>query len=148
MTDIEQSFMDEIDARFPYEDRERCAALIDRGIAISPNAAFAVLHEICRPGRGVSVSADRLMEHLAYWRSAFKHPAADMLAEVAEAMIHRRDLPVEDVIGRMRILAQYPGLYAALAILYFSCDDVDERIEPVDAEIRNNWGRALDRGHQ
>jgi len=144
MSNIERSFMDEIDCRFPYEDWDRCTGLVDRGIAISPNAAFGVLHEICRPGRGVPVSADRLMQLLEYWRSHFAHPAAHMLVEVAASMIHSRDLPVEDVIAKMRILAQYPRLHAALSILYFSCDDTEGSLEPIDAEIRKEWSALPD----
>ena len=144
MSNLERSFMNEIDARFPYDDWDRCTALIDRGIAISPNAAFSVLHEICRPGRSGPVSADRLTQLLEYWRSHVEHPAAPMLAEVAASMIQRRDQPVEDAIAKMRILSRFPGLYAALSILYFSCDDTKGSLEPIDAEIRKDWGALAD----
>jgi hypothetical protein len=117
---------------------------IDRGITISPNAAFAVLHEICRPPRSVRISVDRLIQLLEYWRSRFDHPAADMLVEVAISIIHERDLAVQDVMTKIGLLADYPGLYAALSILYFSCDDPDKRLEPVDAAIRRRWGSPPD----
>jgi hypothetical protein len=135
----EKEFRDEIDCRFPYGDLDQCKSLIDRGIAISPEAAFAVLHEICRPGRGVPVSADRLIQLVEYWRSRFDHPAAEMLREVAHSMILKRYLPVDEVIARMGILAEYPGLYSALAILYFSCDGVEGRLDPIMAGIKKRW---------
>jgi hypothetical protein len=140
MTDnAERAFLDQIDCHFPYDNLDQAIGLIDRGIAISPNAAFGVLHEICRRPRGVPVPHGRPMQLLSYWRTRFNHPAVDMLAEVASAMIDGRDLDVDDVIAKMAILSQYPRLYAALSILYFACDDVDERLEPIDAEIRKRW---------
>jgi len=45
------------------------------------------------------------------------------------AIIEGRDLPVQDVIDRMRITAKHPNLYAALAILYMSCNDPTDRLE-------------------
>jgi hypothetical protein len=141
MSNVERLFMDEIDARFPFDDLERCTNLIDRGIAISPNAAYGVLHELCvnRPRRGDQIPDDRLIQLVEYWRSHFEHPVAPMLTEVAALMIQRQHLPVEDAIAKMRILSRYPGLYAALSILYFSCDDAQGLLEPVDAEIRKGW---------
>ena len=139
MSTEELDFMNEIDARFPYDDQEQCRALIDRGVAISPNAAFGVLHEICRPPGRMPDAAEQLMPLLDYWRSHFDHPVAEMLREVAASMIRGEYLPVDDVIARMRSLATYPGLYAALAILYFACDDVEGQLEPVFAEIRDRW---------
>ena len=142
MSDAETTYMDEIDCRFPYRDWDRCVDLIDRGIAISPNAAFGALHEICRPGASADVSAELLIRLFEYWNSQFRHPAAGMIGEVASAMIRGRRLAAEDVIARMRTLARHQGQYAALSILYFSCADSDERVEQTDAEIRSNWGAS------
>jgi hypothetical protein len=139
MNTVEKEFRDEIDCCFPYDDFDQCKRLINRGIAISPYASFAVLHEICRPGQSVSVSADRLMQLLEYWRSRFDHPAAEMMREVAHSMILKRYLPVDEVIARMGILAEYPGLSPALEILYFSCDDVGEKLEPLYDGIHKRW---------
>jgi hypothetical protein len=137
--DAEKHFADEIDCRFPYGDLDACKRLIDCGIAISPGAAFAALHEICRPSRHARVTAERLLELLDYWRSRFDHPAAQMMQEVARAIIFKQPLPVDDVIARMNILAGYPPLFPALSILYFSCDDVDERLEPIYDKIWKRW---------
>jgi hypothetical protein len=136
---VDKTFRDEIDCRFPYDDLDQCKSLIDRGIAISPSAAFAILHEISRPGQGVPVPADRLMQLLEYWRSRFDHPAAEMMREVASSMILGRHLPVEEVAARMGIIAEYPQLSPALEILYFSCDDVEERLQPLYDEIHERW---------
>jgi len=42
----------------------------------------------------------------------------------------------------MMIVAPYRGQYAALAILYFCCEDPDERVERTDEEIRKSWTEA------
>lgn len=142
MNSAEKIFLSEIDCRFPYDNLGQCMRLIDRGIATSPNAAFGALHEIGRPPRSAKTSTGRLMQLMEYWRSNFDHPAADMLAEVATSSILGRTLEVEDVIAKMGILAEYPGLYAALAILYFSCEDSEEKLEPIAAAIRKRWSAS------
>jgi hypothetical protein len=142
MTKAEQAFSDEIDCRLPYRDLDRCKELTDRGIAISPNAAFCVLHEICRPPRSEEISVNRLLELLDYWQARFAHPVAPMLADVARSMIVGRPLSTDDAIERMRVLAEFPGLYAALAVLHFSCDDNEDRLGPIDAAIRRKWDAA------
>jgi hypothetical protein len=139
MSHLEKAYLDEIDGCFPYKDWGRCVGLIDRGIVISPNAAFGALHEICRPGASADASPLFLMSLLDYWRSRFKHPAADFIAEAASSLIRGHGLTAEDVIAKMRILAPYRAQYAALSILYFSCADPDESVERIDAEIRNSW---------
>jgi hypothetical protein len=139
MDDAERTFIEEIDCRFPYSDLVECKALIDRGITISSNAAFFVLHEIARPPSGVKISLDRLLELVGYWSSRFDHPAADSMREVAIEMIHGKSMSVDDVGKRMEALEKYPAVGTALDILYFASDDVDGRLEPIDASIRERW---------
>lgn len=135
----EQAFIEQIDCRFPYDDWEACTKIIDQGIAISPNAAYFVLHEIARPPHGGKPSTDRLRQLLGYWRARFTHPAAAAMKEVAAAIIAGSSLPVEEVIARMEKIAEFRGLHAALDVLYFACDDVDGRLEPVVGAIRRRW---------
>jgi hypothetical protein len=139
MNSTEKEFRDEIDCRFPYDDFDQCVRLIDRGAAISPYAAFAVLHEICRPGQSVAVPPDRLIQLLSHWRSCCDHPTAEMMGEVARSMILKRKLSVDEVIARMDIVAEYPEISPALEILYFSCDDVEERLETICDRIHERW---------
>jgi hypothetical protein len=137
--DAEQAFFDAIDGRFPYRDRERSRALIERGIALSANAAFGVLEAICRPPRRAKLTPAEQTALLDYWRARCHHPASPMMAEIAAAMIARRPLSVADVIARINALAEYRGLYAALAILGMACDDPDGRLDALDAAIRQQW---------
>jgi|SRR5271155_4393918 hypothetical protein len=139
MSNDERAFLDEIVCEFPYGDLGQGRKLIDRGIAISPEAAYGVLHEICRPPRGVPFSPADLVGLIEYWRSHFDHPAAGMLADVATSMVSGRDLTVDDVIAKMKVLSEYPHQHSALAILYFACDDRQERLEPIREEIRRTW---------
>jgi hypothetical protein len=62
-----------------------------------------------------------------------------MTAEGAIAMIERKWLPVPEVLTRMDSVSGYPGLLAALSILYFSCDDIDGRADARLNEIRAAW---------
>jgi hypothetical protein len=142
MSNDERAFLDEIVCEFPYDDLGQGLKLIDRGIAISPEAAYGVLHEICRPPRGARFSPADLVRLIEYWRSHFDHPAAGMLADVATSMVGGRDLTVDDVIAKMKALSEYPRQYSALAIVYFACDDQEGKLEPIREEIRRTW-RAL-----
>ena len=51
--DAESAFRARIDCRFPYDDQAAARALIGEARAISPNACFAVLHEIVAEQSGV-----------------------------------------------------------------------------------------------
>lgn len=139
MSNDEKAFVDEVTLNFPYNDPREGRNLIDRGIAISPEAAYGVLHEISRPPRGVQVSPAELVKLIEYWRSHFDHPTAGMLADVATSMVRGLILTVDDVIAKMKVLNDYPGLYSALAILYFACDDKEGKLEPVWDQIRRTW---------
>lgn len=57
-------------------------------------------------------------------------------------MIFKRKLLDDDVAARMNDLAKYPGLFPALEILYFSCDDMDGRVEALYDSIQACWGLA------
>jgi hypothetical protein len=136
--DAEQAFLDQIDCRFPYRDPDRCRELIVRGIDLSANAAFGVLHEISRPARRQRVTQPTLLSLLEFWRARCHHPAAPMMADIAAARIARRELSEDEAVAAMNALAKYQGLYAALAIVYGACSEPD-RIDPLDDAIRQLW---------
>jgi hypothetical protein len=103
-----------------------------------------VLHEICRPPHGAPVRRAQLNEILKYWLEKFEHPMAIVIGEVASKMIQHHDIPIEDAIRRMHDLSAYPGLYAALGILNFVCDDSAGELEKVYAEIVKGWEAQID----
>jgi hypothetical protein len=144
MSELEAEFISEIDCRFPYESEARWTELIERGVAISPNAAFMVLHEICIPPRSAKMTPAQLKRMVAHWRQRFEHPIANLVAEAAVARIDGDDLTVEDAIDRMHKVASHRNLYAALAILSMSCDEVDGEVDVVYEAIIQGWKIAPD----
>ena len=44
----EKVFIDRIDYNFTYHNREACLSLIDEAAALSTNAMFFVIEQICR----------------------------------------------------------------------------------------------------
>jgi hypothetical protein len=139
MTADEQTFSDEIDTKFPYDNKAEWRRLIDRGIAISPNAAFIVLHEICQPPLGTKVSRKQFAQMIEYWRLRFDHPIADLLLEVAGLVVRHERLPDEEAIRLIEVVAAYPNLYAALAIFESACDDADGVVRAARAAVVKKW---------
>jgi len=144
MCDTEREFLGEIDCRFPYNDEARWKSLVNRGIAISPNAAFAVLYEICAPGAPGpdSPKAALLIQILEYWKSHFDHPAIDIVMPSTLALINRDERTEKDTIAAMQRLMDFPGLDFALNILNYACDDTDGRVERTWRAVGNHWQAA------
>ncbi|RJF88608.1 hypothetical protein D3874_17720 [Oleomonas cavernae] len=137
--DAEIEFINEIDCCFPYNDEARWTELIARGVRISPNAAFMVLHEICRPPNLARVTPTKLRQILAHWRGSFDHPLLEMMVGVAEAMIEGRELPVQEVIDWMHRVAEYRDLYTALGILNCASEDADGLVQTTYENIVRQW---------
>jgi len=79
----EDEFIKTVDCRFPYDDEVRARELIKLGSAISPNAAFMVLHEICRPPCSSQVVISRVNVLLGEWIVAVRHPLVQEVLPVA-----------------------------------------------------------------
>ena len=135
----EAEFADRIDCNWPYHDISLSRELIETAVGISPNAAFIALGELCHLPASVAVEPAILLALVDFWLSEFDHPVAPMTAECAISMIERKQLPVPEILTRMDSVSGYPGLLAALSILYFSCDDVDGRADARFNEIRAAW---------
>jgi hypothetical protein len=142
-TDIEIKFIDSIDCNFPYHDRQKCLRLIDEAAGISVNAIFSVTEEICRipVSEKEKVQKSYLLDLLAYTKDKFEHPIKEIIFDTADKMIREQDLTVDEVIKGMEIIKEYRGQFAALSILYFSCDDKDEKLEPMFNQIRSDWNK-------
>ena len=139
----EQPFEAAFDARFPYRDAEAASALIAQGWSISLNAAFCVLHEICRPPQGVRVSEKRLRELLAEWRAGPEHALKLPLVECAEALIGGTHIPWQDGVRLMDEIAKFDAQRAALSIAYFSSDcsrkEGDDALTETVGRVRRIW---------
>lgn len=138
----EAEFSDLVDCNFPYNDQPAALALIDQANAISPNAMFKVLHELCRPGEGASVTRETLLELIDAWTECMDHPLSSTVASVARGMAFGSDYPVPSAAALMEKIASYEGQYAALSIAYLSCDDTDDLLGVRDSEIRAKWAAA------
>jgi hypothetical protein len=141
MSEAEVAFLREIDCRFPYDDEPRWQGLVDRGVGLSPNAAFAVLYEICNPGRSWKerLKPEQLKGMLDYWRSKFEHPVANVVVESAMARIDGHEPEPQVAIDRLRVVAEHPFLDFALMIVDYAVDDPDDRVETTSNAIVESW---------
>ncbi len=140
-TEEEDNFILSIHAKFPYHDKEECLRLIEKAASISFDSMFKVVEEICRiyePDKS-EIGSPYLHELLLLMASKFEHPLKSMIVDAASKMIDNQDLEVDDVSKRMEIVKSYPGQYSALSILYFSCDDTEEKLEPIWDDIIAHW---------
>jgi hypothetical protein len=135
MNEIE--FIESIDACFPYKDERQWQALIKEGVQISDNASFMVLHEICRAPNEISIELQLKMLH--DWEKAFDHPVKDLVIESGKAIIKGINIPVEKALEYLNQISKFKGLYNALAIVYFSCKDIDDKVSDLYNQIRYDW---------
>jgi hypothetical protein len=135
----ENEFIEAVDSRFPYDDEIRAGELIKLCAAISPNAAFMVLHEICRPPRSSKVTNSRLSALLEEWAAAFYHPLVECVLSAAVAMIQKREISTESAIRLMNRIALYANQFNALSIVYFACDDIAGEVELKHQAIISAW---------
>ena len=144
MTDENEiQFLDKIDCNFPYHDRKESEHLIEQATRLSSNALFSIIEELCRipESERSTISPEELLNLLALTASKLNHPLKELVVDAADKMIRRQELLVDDVILKMQCIQKYPGQFAALSILYSSCDDKDEKLEPIWSEIINEWNK-------
>lgn len=135
MNEIE--FIESIDACFPYSDKEKWQSIINQGTQISDNAAFMVLHEICRTPAEVPVNIQ--LQILKLWENSFNHPIKNLVIESAKAIINGNDLPIQKAIKYLNAISKFKGNYTALSIVYFSYNDVDGEVDKKYNEIIRIW---------
>lgn len=136
-------FLDKIDCNFPYNDKLESLSLIDEAAALSTNALFSVIEELCRipESKKANVSTSTLLDLLKSTSGKLTHPIKEMIVDVANKMIRDQGLKVDEVILKMREVQKYPKQFAALNILYFSCDDHEEKLESIWHEITREWNK-------
>lgn len=141
--DNEIQFLDKIDCNFPYNDRQESELLIKQASTLSTNALFSVIEELCRipESERSTISTETLLDLLTLTASKLNHPLKDIIVDTADKMIRRQELTVDEAILKMQTVQKYPGQIAALSILYFSCDDKDEKLEPIWNNITTEWNK-------
>lgn len=137
MTEIE--FIQSIDCQFPYDTEAKWRPLIERGASISPNAAFMILHELCRLPSGVTLAPSTIEVMLDCWTRHFEHPLVAIVLPAAKAMIRGETITVERALSIMQAVAAHRDQYNALSIPYLACDDTNGRADALYQEIINAW---------
>lgn len=104
----EAEFIDSIDCAFPYHDEEKWRALITQGRAISANASFTVLFEVCRKPISVRISRQKRLAMVDAWSKENDHPLSPVMIEMAKTLVTRGNfaLPVERGLEVGRTLAR------------------------------------------
>ncbi len=54
-------------------------------------------------------------------------------------MIHREFVSIPQALKTMQLVAQYPNQSCALAVVYFSCDDVNGEVELLFDQVSHDW---------
>lgn len=140
----EIEFIEKINCNFPYQDKELCIQLIKESAAISDNAIFTVVEELCRipPMNRSIASHEYLLELLEITAKEINHPLKEMVLNTARVMIVEKVISVDEAIENMKIIRDYPGQWGALSIMYFSCDDTEGiggKLEYTFDSIRDEW---------
>lgn len=140
----EGEFLDRIDCRFPYSDREGALELAAEAMAISPNAAFAVVYEVCYVPDGVHADIETRHEVLARIEKSLPHPLRAVILPVARDVVDGGRLAAAERIALMRKVAPFRDQYAALQIALHARDPdepEDEEPDRVYDEILASWSR-------
>jgi hypothetical protein len=135
----EKDFIESLDCNFPYTDKSAWKKLVQQGCEISSDAAFAVLHEICRPPSNAKVAKEQLREMADYWLKYAALPLVSIVFKVAQVLIDGNELPTSETIKIMDLISKHKNEYNALAIAYFSCDDKNGDVDKKYNEIISSW---------
>ena len=138
----ERSFVERIDHAFPYHDDAAAERLIREALAISPNAAFAVLYELVHPPRSSQPLFERRLALIETVAASLTHPAAKYVVPIANRLALGETITVLEAVKAMDEVAPYRGLYAALALVYMGCDDVQGVAERTMERIKTAWEAA------
>lgn len=141
--DIESKFIKKIDCSFPYSNFKACENLIDEAKSISSNAVFTVIEELTRIPVSERDKISELQLKILLQRTIryFEHPLLDILLPTIELMIENKEQTVDNAILLMNEIENYPGLWGALSLVYFSCDDVKGIVDEKFDEIREKWNK-------
>lgn len=136
---LEKDFLDSIDCKFPYNEKGK--EIIKTAVSISDNSVFWVIHELVRPPKSMRSKIKKidLKELLNYVNANFQHPLKIDILSISEKIINSEIVSASQILNIMDQLRNYRGLYTALNILYFACDDSDWRIEEKYNEIVAYW---------
>lgn len=137
--DTESAFIQHIDCNFPYRNPLQWRPLVSRAARLSPNAAFMVVHEVCRLPSSVQLSLRERQAILNHLLRRFRHPLVRDLKPVMDAWLEEHRLTVARATRLMRRVAPFRDQYNALALCYFLCDDRAGEADRVYSAIVQHW---------
>ena len=135
----EAEFIQQIDCCFPYKAPLKWKRLVTQAARMSPDAAFMVVHELCRPPRSVSVTyaaREIILEHLG---KRFHHPLLSALRPLILTFMRGERVSVSTAAAAMRRVARYRSQHNMLAICYFSCNDRNGCLDGLYESIVVKW---------
>ena len=120
-----------------------CEGLIEEAKSISANAVYTVIEELARipVSERENVSELELKNLLQMTIYDFEHPLLDRLLPTVVLMIENKEQTVGNAIILMNEIENYPWLWGALSLVYFSCDDVNGIADQKYDEIREKWNK-------
>ena len=134
-----EEFSYAIDCKFPYTDSARAHELIVIGCELSADAAFEVVHELARPGRGDDAPIASRHSLLATVDGLLDHPAKAVVFPIARRMIDGEVVSVEEAVSAVERLAPHAEIWSALSTIYSSCDDPDGVMEAAYEAVKAKW---------
>jgi len=145
----ESEFISLVDCAFPYGRPTRWRQLSATAPRISSNAAFMVLHEVCRVPRSVPMDQARSEAMISHLRRRFRHPALRVIEPAIRSYLAGTKLRPSTAAALMRKVAVHTGEYNALALCHFiAYDDRNGVLERTYQHITSRWnGRADHAAH-
>ncbi len=135
----EADFISSIDCAFPYRRPLQWRRLSASAARISSNAAFMVLHEVCRVPASRRIEHARRLAIIGHLRRRFRHPVLRIVHPAVDSYLSGKRLRPSAAAALMRRLAPHPGQFIALAICYFSADDRLGELERTYQEVVRQW---------
>ena len=144
-TQVEIDFHSKLNENFPFHDKQKFQELIEEAALISDNSLFIIIEKLidAHDKDNSSKTANTLIELLELVGKSINHPLKELVLKTAYRMIVEVELSDDEAINGMRIVSKYPGQWAALSILYFSCIDVFGEVEYVWNEIVAQWNSEV-----
>lgn len=121
----EAGFLDSLKYAFAGFDRKQAMDAAVLGCSISANAAFGVVDEVTRLPFGDRIDPSIAHEVLDLIESRSVHPISSAILPLARSLVDGLMPSVEQSLAAMQFVEPHVGQYAALAIAYMACDDVD-----------------------
>ena len=137
----EPEFTMSVDCCFPYSAPLRWRRAIAEAVKISPNAAFMVAHELCRPPRSTRSTVAQRLEVWRHLSMRLHHPITKRLSGIIASKIKSVEIQPARAIKAMMFVRRYPHQYNALSICYLSCVGLrkaDEFYDRIVCEWQNS----------